>query len=80
MKENVIFSCIILYIKFMILVSCGCNMIETLPLTTVSAVHESSSSCDYPLSSSMTIAELGFVSETMLAASIVGQLEEVRMF
>ncbi|XP_023703647.1 longitudinals lacking protein isoform X16 [Cryptotermes secundus] len=41
------------------------------------AVHESSSSCDYPLSSSMNIAELGFVSETMLAASIVGQLEEI---
>jgi hypothetical protein len=55
-------------------------MIETVPLMTVSAVHESSSSCDYPMSSSMNIAELGFVSETMFAASLVGQLEEVRLF
>jgi hypothetical protein len=54
-------------------------MIETVSLMTVSAVHESSSSCDYPLSSSVNIPELGFVSETMLAASIVGQWEEVRI-
>ena len=46
----------------------------------VSAVLESSSSYDHPLSSSMNIAELGFVSETMSAASLLGQLEEVRIF
>lgn len=51
----------------------GAIWLKLFPLMTVSAVHESSSSCDYPLSSSMNIAELGFV-------SIVGQLEEVRMF
>jgi len=56
------------------------HMVKAFSLMIVSAVLESSSSYDHPLSSSMNIAELGFVSETMSAASFLGQLEEVRVF
>lgn len=56
------------------------HMVKAFSLMTVSAFLESSSSYDHPLSSSMNIGELGFVSETMSAASLLGQLEEVRIF
>jgi hypothetical protein len=55
------------------------QVIKTFSLMTVSAVLESSSSYDHPLSSSMNMAELGFISETMSAVSLLGQLEGVRI-
>ena len=64
---------------FMVIISLA-DMVKTFSLMIVSAGLESSSSYDHPLSSSMNIAELGFVSETMSAASLLGQLEEVRIF
>jgi hypothetical protein len=62
----------------MILEDLGCIVFKSVSLMAVSAVVESSSSCDYPLASSMTIAELGFVNETMSAAGLLCHLEEVR--
>jgi hypothetical protein len=47
---------------------------------TVSAALDTSSSYNHPLSSSMNIAELGLISETLSTASLLGQLEEVRIF
>jgi hypothetical protein len=78
MKYNIVYN--LLYNIYFVVIILVAHLVKAFSLMTVSAVLESSSTYDHPLSSSMNSVELGFISETMSAASFLGQLEEVRIF